>query len=68
MNRWHATIDYRLTHDSAVQVEHDLAEIADLHELVELGPHWDTIEKIELFRINHVVSAELTVAAAEKLR
>ena len=64
--RWQATIHYRADH-ATVDVVHDLNEIMDLHDLVERGPHWDTIEKIEIVRINHCTSDALTVEQAEKL-
>jgi hypothetical protein len=44
-----------------------LAEIADLHGLIEAGPHWDTVERIVINRINHNTSETLTVEEAEKL-
>lgn len=45
----------------------ELSELSELHDFVERGPHWDTIEKIEVFRVNHVSSANLTVEQAERL-
>lgn len=66
MNRWLATIYYR-TDDGFTEVEHDLEEIADLDPLVELGPHWDTIDKIVIERVNHNTGKRLTVEQAEKL-
>jgi hypothetical protein len=65
--RWHATVAYR-TELGAVDVEHDFEEIADLHDLIELGPHWDTIERIEIRRVNHITSRALTVEQSLKLR
>jgi len=43
--RWHATIYYR-SDDGFVDVEHDFEELEDLHEIVERGPDWNTIDKI----------------------
>ena len=57
--RWHATIDYRAG-AGTINVEHDL------EELVERGPHWDTIEII-VIRINHVTDSALTVERATTL-
>jgi len=51
MIRWHATVLYR-SESGVVDVKHDLVELADLHDLVELGPHWDTIEEIHIKRVN----------------
>jgi hypothetical protein len=58
--RWHAVIRYRGDVGS-IGTEYFLVEIADLHDLVEHGPHWDTIEKIEVYRINHCTDPTLTV-------
>ena len=66
INRWKASIHYR-TAGTADVVRAIVSEIADLHEIIELGPHWDTIEKIEIVRINHSTSATLTVEQAEAL-
>jgi hypothetical protein len=64
--RWRATINYR-TANGIVDIEHDLEELQDLQELVERGPHWDTIALIRIDRINHNTSNTLTVEQAEKL-
>ena len=66
MMRWQATLHYRTDH-GAVDIVYELAELMDLHDLVERGPHWDTVEKIEIVRINHVTSETLTVEQAEVL-
>ena len=64
-NRWHATIFYR-TDSGIVDVEHDLCELCDLHDIVERGPHWDTIEKITIVR-SKVYFKNLTVEKALEL-
>lgn len=64
--RWQATVYYR-TDGGTLDVVHDLEEIADIHDRIEAGPHWDTVEKIEIIRVNHIDGAELTVEAAERL-
>ena len=64
--RWQAAIYYRTDHGT-VDVVHELEELADIHNLVEAGPHWDCVEKIEIIRINHNTSDTLTVEQAEKL-
>jgi hypothetical protein len=38
-----------------------------LHDLVELGPHWDTIEGIEVFRVNHSTDEKLTVERSKQI-
>lgn len=64
--RWRADAYYRadtgLIHNKLL-----LHEIADLHAWIEHGPHWDTIERIEIKRINHIESPTLTIEQAEKL-
>lgn len=66
MIRWQATVNCRTDNGTADVIYH-LSEISDLHYLVERGPHWDTIEKIEIVRVNHVSSKTLTVEQAEKM-
>ncbi|MEI2386070.1 hypothetical protein [Breoghania sp. JC706] len=64
--RWRATIDYR-TKAGTTPAEHLIEEIADLDPIVERGPHWDTIERITIERINHVDGTDLTVERAAEL-
>lgn len=64
--RWRAVIRYR-TEAGSVETVHHLSEIEDLHDIVEDGPHWDTVLKIEIFRINPIDSPLLTVEAAQRL-
>jgi len=65
LNRWRATAVYR-TDTGPVDVTHDIEELEDLHELIEAGPHWDTIEQIVITRAN-VMEPGLTAEAAEEL-
>jgi hypothetical protein len=64
--RWAATIHYRAD-AGLIDVTHDLDEIEDLHELVERGPHWDTIERIVIVRAVSGEPLTLTVEEAERL-
>lgn len=64
--RWKATIHYR-TDSGLVDVAHDIEELEDLDELVERGPHFDTIAKIEILRVGHLEGSGLTIEKAEKL-
>lgn len=64
--RWQATVHYRAD-NGIIDVAHDLAEIGDLHDLVERGPHWDTITEIKIVRVNHCSDQTLTIEQAEKL-
>lgn len=64
--RWMAAITYR--HDDRHEdVVMYLEELCDLHEVVEAGPHWDTISGINIVRVNHTDSSLLTVEQSEKL-
>jgi hypothetical protein len=63
--RWHAITYYR-TESGTLEVEHDMEEFWELHDLTELGPHWDTIEKIEVFRVNHITDQKLTVERSKQ--
>jgi hypothetical protein len=64
--RWHAVAYYR-TNEGTVDVHYDLEELYELHDLIEHGPHWDTIERIKVIRVNHVTTPDLTVEQAKKL-
>jgi hypothetical protein len=50
-----------------VRVEHWLEELEDLHDKIEFGPHWDTVTKIEVFRVNHCECPSLTIERAMAL-
>src|SRR5215813_11513310 len=64
--RWEATVIYR--HDSGpVDVPMLLRELKDLQDRLECAPHWDTIEKIEIRRVNHIDSPTLTVEQQKKM-
>jgi hypothetical protein len=62
----YATTFYR-TEKGTQDVHQDLEEIVDLHDLVERGYHWDTIEKIEVVRVNHCTDPNLTIEQSLKL-
>jgi hypothetical protein len=64
--RWHATVTYR-TDAGPLDVPMLLREIWDLHDRIEQGPHWDTIERIEILRVNHIDSPTLTTEQAKKM-
>ena len=64
--RWIATVYYRFN-SGIIEVLHDLEELEELHDLVENGPHWDTITHIHIERSDKQY-AELTVEQAEALR
>ena len=62
--RWRATVYYR-TDSGTVDVEHSLSELYDLHDFVEAGPHWDTINASR-WCVNHCEDASLTVEEAAR--
>jgi hypothetical protein len=64
--RWRAEIDYR--HDDGIEVfTAQLDELSELGDIVEHGPHWDTIARIQIVKINHSTAADLTVEQSLKL-
>lgn len=63
--RWVATVHYR-SQAGVIDVQHDLLEIEELHDLVERGPHWDTIDRIEIVRADGRARA-LTLEEAKQL-
>ena len=65
MIRWSATVLYR-TDMGLVDVTHEIEELEDLHQLVESGPDWNTIDKIEIIRVGNPMPS-LTVEEAMKL-
>lgn len=65
MVRWKATVWYRRK-DYNVDVLHYLEELKDLHDVVESGPHWDTITRIEVMRVP-LTKDNLTVEEAANL-
>ncbi len=49
--RWLVTIVYRSGHLGAIDIEHHVEELAELQEIVERGPDWNCLERIEI-RLN----------------
>lgn len=47
-NRWRAVVTYRSSEAGPVDVEHFIEEIDDLADIVERGPDWNAIERIEI--------------------
>lgn len=66
MTRWSATIHYRTDAVGLVDVTHELHELSDIQDIVEVGPHWDTIDRIVIVRGEGAIEG-LTVEAAEAL-
>ena len=57
---------YYRTDSGLVDVTHDCQELYEIHDLVEAGPHWDTIDRIVIVR-GEVLIDGLTVEKAEAL-
>ena len=66
LRRWHAVVHYRAD-DGTVEVEYELQELYELHDLVELGPHWGHHREIEVFRVNHSTDEKLTVERSKQI-
>lgn len=49
--RWQVTIWYR-SELGSLDVQHAVDEIEEVHDLVEAGPDWNTVEKIEIVLAN----------------
>jgi hypothetical protein len=65
--RWHAVVQYRTGVETPMNVDIYLEEIGDIHDHIEHGPHWDTVEIVEIRRINHIASPYLTLEQAAEL-
>lgn len=63
--RWIATCFYR-TENGVIDVDHGFEELSELEELVERGPDWHTIDRIEI-RLRENSTPELTIEQSEKL-
>lgn len=63
--RWNAEITYR-TDEGENVVEYFIEEIEDLHDIVEAGPDWNTIQGINL-QLIRVHSPDLTVEKSKNI-
>lgn len=61
--RWQATIWYR-SDSGPLDVTFDIEELEEVHDLVEHGPLWDTIERIEITLQRPALDAQITVEQA----
>lgn len=64
--RWFATVAYR-TNFGRENKDVWLDELSDLQHFVERGPSWDTVVSVQIIRVNHNESADLTVERAKRL-
>jgi hypothetical protein len=65
--RWKAIILYRMDGDQFVDVEHFFEEIEELHDLIERGPHWDTLIRCTVTLNRAAEDAGLTLEKAAEL-
>ena len=53
IRRWIATATYK-TNTGLVSFTHNFDELEELHDLIEAGPDWTTLDKIEVRYDMHV--------------
>lgn len=63
--RWLATVFYRAD-AGLIDVCHDIEEIEDLHDIIERGPDWNCIERIEIVLLRNTTPG-LTVEQSREL-
>lgn len=61
--RWRATVVY-LSEAGSIDVEHHIEELVELQDLVERGPDWNAIDKIEIVLMRG--TGRLTIEQAER--
>lgn len=61
--RWKVVITYRMERGPYLDVTHDIEELEELHALVERGPDWNTIIKIEV-TLARICTPGLTIERA----
>ena len=64
--RWRMMVKYRTYHGSLIK-RFFLEEIEEAHDIIEGGPHFDTIITIEIDRVNHCSSPALTIDEAAEM-
>lgn len=62
--RWSAVVTYR-TDAGPLDVIHDFEELSEVHGLVERGPDWNTIVKIEITLTSR--RYDVTIEQAEQM-
>ncbi len=63
---WSAVVTYR-TDAGPMVIARTMAELDELYDVIERGPHFDTVMDIHITRINHCTSPTLTVEQAEQM-
>lgn len=64
--RWIATVTYR-TDSGPTEVNHAFQELDELADIIEAGPNWFAIVKIEIRLQDKTLLPGLTVEGAEKI-
>ncbi len=64
--RWLVEIDYA-TDNGTTTVDHHIEELEELHNVVENGPDWNTIQQIRVHLNEYRRSYSVTVEQAAKL-
>lgn len=63
--RWVAVLFYR-TDNGIIDVEHAFEELSDIEGIVERGPDWHTLDRVEI-RLRENYMPELTIEQSRKL-
>ena len=61
--RWHAVAWYR-SEIGLIDVHHSFEELSELHELIERGPSWQALDRIEIQYVR--LPEKLTIEEAQK--
>jgi hypothetical protein len=64
MKRWRVEIVYRTDNRIGIMSGFDIEELYELQDIVEDGPHWDTVIEIKIVRLE---KSTLTLEEAAKL-
>lgn len=63
--RWNVVLNYR-TNSGPVDVHHDIEELRELEDIVEMGPDWRTLIDAQI-TLNRYREPTLTVEQAREL-
>ena len=58
IKRWRAVATYREGREGVVSYTHEFDELEELHDIIEAGPDWACLEKIEIRYTMNVVDGE----------
>lgn len=64
--KWAVVVVYRSDKLGKIDVHHTLKELFELHDIIEKGPHFDTILEIKIHRY-HPFVPELSLEKAKQL-